>query len=199
LTIDEFCKLRPSVYHVTSVGAIEQIRRHGLLSTAAILELVGYQGDQFERLFSRRRTSSEEISDPVHGVFILRDQKPLPETQLRKCLPTGIEPRQWYEALNSRVFMWIKWKSVNGLRSAKQYRDQDQQVLTLDSKKLLAAYYDKACVSFINTGYALRRPARRGSDTFLPVRDCSAQRLKDAVELTIEGRVADIEKFIESD
>lgn len=47
------------------------------------------------------------IEHPEHGLALVRDDKPMQEGSLKKCL-VGMTPREWYEHLNRRVFFWAE-------------------------------------------------------------------------------------------
>jgi hypothetical protein len=77
---------------------------------------------------------------------------------------------EWYKMLNGFVFLWPGTKRRNGM--LRSYSQQDHDVLTLDSQRLLALHGEKMVASPINSGSTIHRPAERGRDTFVPLRDC---------------------------
>src|SRR4051812_49414631 len=62
LTNDEFAARYPRVYHLAETGSWPSIERHGLLSVSAILDLVGIDGDERERLITSRRTEARVLT-----------------------------------------------------------------------------------------------------------------------------------------
>ena len=45
ISVDELAATYPKLYHVTSEGSWQGIQRHGLLSTKALLDLFGIDGE----------------------------------------------------------------------------------------------------------------------------------------------------------
>jgi hypothetical protein len=116
-----------------------------------------------ERAAFERRHRPTQVMLPIGAA--VRDQKPMPPAALARCLH-GMVPGDWYQLLNARVFFWPDLDRLNRHRGAS--RERGQLVLTLDAGRLLGAHGDRAEVAPINTGSALRRPARRGRATFVP-------------------------------
>lgn len=98
---EQFLALYPRLYHMAQAGSWPSIMRRGLLSTSALLDLFEVNGIAREAIESQHRPSSVEITHATHGRAIIRDQKPMSEKALLKCL-VGTTPRQWYELLNRR-------------------------------------------------------------------------------------------------
>ncbi len=76
----------------------ESIRRIGLLSTSALLDTFGVEGERRYDIESRRRQEIVKIEHPELGTALIRDNKPMQETALERCLQ-GMTPREWYEGL----------------------------------------------------------------------------------------------------
>ncbi len=89
-------------HQAVEAGSSAGIRQHGLLSTSALLDLFEIDGDLRAALDSARRPESVTIAHPVHGTAVVRDQIPLREGPLAKCL-VGMTPVEWYRELNRRV------------------------------------------------------------------------------------------------
>jgi hypothetical protein len=89
---------------MAEAGSWASIQRHGLLSTSALLNLFGYNGQRREAIESRHRTMSIKVDHAVHGDATIRDQKPLNEVKLANCLTDELSPQDWYIILNTRVF-----------------------------------------------------------------------------------------------
>lgn len=198
MTTEEFCKLHPMLFHMAVAGSLEQIRKHGLLSTEAILALLDVEPEFRRRLTTEHRAQMTPLNHPEHGQFTLRDQKPLRDVALEKCLD-GMTVPQWYASLNRRVFMWASRERVDRLLAARAYRSQDQLVLTIDSAALLAKYYDNIQVSTINSGATLFKPIRRGVQTFIPLNQYQwTTAYRPIAEVTVPGGVADMNDLIVS-
>jgi hypothetical protein len=198
ISCEEFIEYYPRLYHMAEHGTWPSIRRHGLRSTTALLDLFSINGDRRRQLESHRRPKSEQIQDIKLGVATIRDQGPMSDSALRKCLH-GMTPRQWYELLNRRVFFWVTEKRVKTLLTAKRYRRQEHTVITLDTAGVLDRYIKKITLSPINSGSTLYVPQPRGPNTFLPLdRYPFADRRKKrgilnaVAELAIEQAMLDI-------
>jgi hypothetical protein len=96
----------PRLYHAADRGAWPSIQRHGLLSTSALLDLYGIRGDGRLAFESQRRRTSTAVLKPGFPDVVLRDQSPMSDELLRRCLDDGMSPRQWFESLDGKVFFW---------------------------------------------------------------------------------------------
>jgi hypothetical protein len=189
----------PRLWHMAEDGSWDSIRKHGLLSTSALLDLYKYNGKARHALESARRPESVLISADELPHAVVRDQKPMTAPALEKCLTDGTTPEQWFETLNSRVFFWLSRERLRGLLNARAYRSRPQTVLTLDTASLVDANRDRIRLSPINSGATIYNPAPRGLDTFSTVSDFQfderrkTRTLDNAVvELTVLGGVPDI-------
>ncbi len=134
---------------------------------------------------------------------MVRDQKPMDDAGLRRCLRDGLTPSDWYRLLNDRVFFWLTRKRLHGLLKAKPYRELEHDVLELDTAALVSAHQTRITLSPINSGATKPFPAARGRDTFLPISDypyadwrtrrAAGERV---VELSVVGGVRDVERFV---
>ena len=171
----------------------ESIRRHGLLSTSALLDRFEIEGEERFAIESARRSEIVRVEHPEHGVALVRDNKPMQEKALERSL-VDTTPREWYEHLNRRVFFWVEWKRVLKLLGARTYKDRPHLVLELDTAELLKRHAERVSLSPINSGatFALG-PAPRGSDTFRRIADHPNG--KHIVELSVDCAVPDIAEF----
>ena len=126
----------PVLYHMAEEGSWESIRKIGLLSTTAILDKFEVGGERRRRIESARRPEIETVEHPEHGRALIRDNKPMQEKTLGRCL-TGMTPREWYESLNRRVFFWVDRRRLIKLLGARAYRNRPHLVLELDTAELL--------------------------------------------------------------
>jgi hypothetical protein len=181
---------------MATADSLEQIRRHGLLSTDSILSLVEMEPIRRKSLTTERRPQMTPLEHPKHGRFTLRDQKPLRDEALEKCLD-GMTVQEWYQSLNSRVFMWANRERVDRLLAAKAYKYEDQLVLTIDSVKLVERHFDNISVSTINSGATLYTPVRRGIQTFIKLKDFpTVKGTKPIAEVTVSKRIPEMADYI---
>lgn len=195
MTIDEFCKRHPTLYHVAHASALPQLQRHGLLSTKAIVNLLELPQAQRTVLTAERRPGQVPLHHPVYGSFYLRDQKPLHLKALANCLD-GITPSQWLQLLNARVFLWASRERANKLLQAREYRGLSQLLLELDARPLLTRHLDQAAVTRINTGSVIRKAARRSRHSFIPLNDFPASPKTEIVEVAILNAIPNLRDYI---
>src|ERR1700730_4469935 len=89
----------PTLYHMTEEANVEGIRKRGLLSTSALLDLYEYSGTAREPIEARRRPSAITIMHPHYGAATIRDNAPLSDKLLARCL-TDMSVEDWYRHLN---------------------------------------------------------------------------------------------------
>ncbi len=130
-------------------GSWEGIQRLGLLSTSALLDRFEVGGALRFRIESARRHETESVDHPEHGCALIRDNKPMQETVLERCL-TGMSAREWYETLNRRGFFWVDRKRLAKLLGARAYRDRPHPVLELDTSGLQRRHAAGVTLSAIN-------------------------------------------------
>lgn len=199
MTVDELVATYPRLWHMAMDGSWPSIQQHGLLSTSALLDLYGYEGAKRQAIELARRPQSVPIAAPGLPGAIVRDQKPMSDGGLQKCLQGGLKPEDWYRTLNAKCFFWLSRSRLRRLLDARAYRKHPQVVLTLDTAGIVAKYQDAILLSPINSGSTIWNPVKRGAATFLPIVDFPfAERRKtkskaDAlVELVVTGGVPDI-------
>jgi hypothetical protein len=203
ITPEEFAQFYPRLYHMAEADSWPSIQRHGLLSTTALLDLFEISGDERTTIESVHRPNSVPIRHPTHGTAIIRDQKPMSDKALLKCLEKDTSPRQWYEILNRQVFFWVISERVESLLHARAYREIKQTVITLDTDRLLERYAPLVRLSPINSGSTIYRPQPRGAKTFQLLRDypfAARKRIRGlahaVAELTLDYSVPDISNFV---
>lgn len=198
ITPEELINRYPKLYHMAEADTWDSIREHGLLSTSALLDLFEVRGAQRYAIESEHRPNSVPVSHPVYGTAVIRDQKPMSDSGLLRCL-RDVTPREWYETLNRRVFFWLTRKRLLTLLNAKPYRAQKHCVLTIDTALMLERHLNEITLAPLNSGCTKPYPHSRGSDTFLSLSDYpyESRRKKGdysaIVELTVEHKVSDIE------
>ncbi|HEY0521872.1 MAG TPA: hypothetical protein VGD08_00680 [Stellaceae bacterium] len=187
-----FTASHPELYHVAERGAWAGIAWHGLLSTSALLTLFEVTGEARAEIETRRRPEFLTLTHPRHGRAVLRDQKPLGDATLSRCLEDGLAPADWYKLLNGRVFFWPTRRRLFRLLEARGNAGREHDVLTIDTGSLLAAHGDRITLSPINSGASSRFPRPRGGSTFLPIADYPyRERRKRGLEPVVELAVSD--------
>ena len=203
VTPEELAARHPRLYHITTPGAWPLIARHGLLPTAALLDLFGLDPARREALVSRRRPESVPLRHPSLGDVLITDNLPLSEAALARCLDDGLAPADWLRMLNARVFFWADRARLDALLNARLNRSRPREVLTFDTLGLARAHAARMEICPINSGSTIRKPARRGLATFTPLpameyRDWQRRRgARDVVvEVTVPGGVPDAARHL---
>ena len=80
------------------------IRRYSLLSTTALLNLFGINGNQGTRLEPARWTLLSTLHNPEYETATLRDQRPISDAGLHRCLASGLIPREGCEGPKMKEF-----------------------------------------------------------------------------------------------
>ena len=196
---DELIRLYPRLYHMAAPGAWDGITKHGLLSTAALLDLFEVPEPRRTEMITRRRPTAMKIEHPTHGTAVVRDNIPLSEAKLAAAL-TDMTVEQWLHALNRRVFFFLQRQRLDRLLAARAYRARSHLVITVDTALLLdhiAA--EKVTLSRINTGSTAYAAAPRGSATFRSIADYphphrrrALASASDIAELCVDHSVPDV-------
>ncbi len=193
----------PTLYHMAERGGWPSIRQHGLLSTSALLDLYGMHGPQRDAIEGQRRPEGVRLDHPALGHIVIRDQKPMDDAGLRKCLLDGLSAEDWYRLLNRKVFFWLSRARLLRLLDARPYRNIEHDVLELDTATLVAAYRRVITLSPINSGATRPFPVQRGLTTFLPIAAypyshwrSRRPRGERVVELAIDHGAPDIAQFV---
>ena len=201
--LDELLYDCPLLYHMAERGAWDGIKRFGLLSTSSLLDLYGVAGKKRFAIESQRRSEIIEITAPGLNSARIRDQLPMDDNGLRRCLPDTTSPQQWYEFLNRKVFFWLTRDRLDRMSSAKAYRDSEHEVLVLDSRELIGAYSENIWMCPINSGCTKPMPTPRSFKTFSRIGDYPYQywrrrrgRGERVVELSIDNSVPNVSSFV---
>ena len=197
-------KLPDTVYHLAEESNWPSIERDGLLSASKLLDAAGLARADRARLERAQRLAHTELPTGAQ----IRDQRPMRPAALEACL-VGLTPAEWYALINARVFLWFDPDRLNRQRAACEPRPQ--VVLAVDTAKLVDAYREEVAVTPINTGNARRKPARRGTATFvsyaawvesgweseaLALGVPTRKRSHQPVEITVAGSVPDVMRFV---
>jgi hypothetical protein len=201
MTKEEFVVHYPMLYHMAQADTWQSIRTLGLLSTSALLDLCGSGGEERHRIESLHRPKSVPLACGQYGAILIRDQKPMSDVALHKCLTNGMTPAEWYAILNRKVFFWVTERRLNKMLGA--YSGHKHIVLVLDSSKLLNRPALSVALSPINSGSARRKAAPRGRETFCSLQDYPFDERRrrrgsgNAVaELAVDWSVPDIEGLV---
>ena len=193
----------PRLWHMAEDGSLDSIMKHGLLSTSSLLDLYGIVGKDRHGLEAQRRPESVRISKEDFPNAVIRDQKPMTESALAKCLDDGLTPEEWFKILNQRTFFWLSRERLDGLLRARAYRKRPQTVLTVDTESLVNAHRERIELSPLNSGATIYNPQPRGRRTFVSIADypfekwCKKRPARNAVvELVAREGVPDIREHL---
>jgi hypothetical protein len=193
----------PTLYHMAERGSWPSIKQRGLLSTSALLDLYQVDGGTRKQIEEVRRAESATLQNPSLPPAVVRDQFPMTDIGLLRCLPSHIPPANWYKLLNQKVFFWLTKDRLIRLLNAGNYRNNAHDVLEIDTQSLLKNYFDKIWFCPINSGCTKPFPHPRGDDTFLRIPDypysnwrSKRKRGERVVEFVIDYGVPDINRFV---
>lgn len=193
----------PVLYHIGWGGSWPSIKEHGLLSAKALLQLYGKSDKEIAKLTQARRAHWVEIDCPGRPRAMLRDQKPMTDEGLRRALPDSVEPRHWYELINSMVFFWPTKKRLKTMISASAYRRVIHDVLVVDTKTLVRLEEPHIRLSRMNSGSTKPMPHPRDMNLFKRLEDYpfETRRRKQGkegavAEVCVEGRVEEIREAV---
>lgn len=165
---EELANLHPRLYHITANSWLN-IKKHGLLSTSALLDLFEILEPERSSLETRPRPSSFLLQHPLHGTIALNDNVPLKASVLEKCLEDNLTIADWMLLLNKRVFFWSNEENLANHLNARLNRGKSLEILVIDTLKLAKEYAEQIELCPINSGVAIRKAAKRGLNTFTPL------------------------------
>ena len=193
----------PVLYHMAERGSWPSIRTYGLLSTTGLLDRYQITGARRASIESERRPLSVSLEQKGLGRAVIRDQFPMHDSGLMRCLKDGLLPRDWYQTLNGKVFFWLTKQRLLALLNAGNYRHEDHDVLTVEAKPLIESYRDRIWLCPMNSGCTRPYPHARGNSTFQRISDypyshwkAKRKRGERVVELAVDYAVPDIERFV---
>ena len=202
MTIETLVQNYPRIYHMAEVGTWDSIRRHGLCSTTALLDLFEINGSERFKIESEHRPECVTIRHPVHGTAVIRDQKPMSLSALQRCL-NGLTPQEWFQLLNRKTFFWLTSDRLNTLLGAKAYRKRPHCVLTVDSQLLLHRHAEHVTLCPINSGSTIYNPPTRNGASFFTIENYpyeERRRLRGRggaiAELVVDYSVPDIRDMV---
>jgi hypothetical protein len=201
--LDELLEDCPTLYHMAERGSWAEIRKHGLSSTTALLDRYGISGEERQSIEARRRPNSIVLEKRGVGRAVVRDQFPIDDKGLLRCLQDGLSPQDWYRLLNGKVFFWLTHSRLLRLLNAGTYRREEHDVLELETSALVNAYKEKIWFCSMNSGCTKPYPHARGKSTFRRISDypysewrAKRSRGERVVELAVDYEIPDIEKFV---
>lgn len=187
----------PELYHMAEDGSWPNIKKHGLLSTSALLTLYRYGGPKRSKIECKFRRKKGLISCDGLEDAKIRDQGVMPPEDLELCLLGGITPQDWYKFINGRVFFWAKYERLKWFLSAREYKNSPNIIITVDTRALLDRYADRVTLTSFNTGSTLysrpyTKPRDRGKDSFKTIKTYPTYAIGNIVEVVVEESVPDI-------
>jgi hypothetical protein len=200
ITGKEISDRYPTLFHMAIADSWPSIEKHGMLSTVELLKLFEVDQEKAEKILTTQRSGPVVIDHKEHGTATIRDQKPLSQKKLEKCLIDCDAPT-WYRTLNERVFFWLSEDRLKTLMSAKEYAGKPHTVLRLDTARLVERYEGSIELAHMNTGNTLPFAHPRGRSTFRTMAAYpyeERRRLADysaVVELTVMRGVPDLREY----
>jgi hypothetical protein len=188
---------------MAELNSWDSIAKNGLLSTTALLDLYTVMQPRRKEIEETRRSESIVLRSEGLPRATVRDQIPMDDSGLRRCLPGHWTPSQWYQLLNGKVFFWFTEDRLLRLLDAAAYRTRPHDVLEVDARALISACHNKIYLSPINSGCTKPFPHPRDEKTFLSIDEYPysfwkqrRRRGERAVELAVTYSVPDIAKYV---
>lgn len=181
-------------------GTWPSIKKHGLLSTLAVLDRYKITGPDRRALEEGHRTSKVTVGATGDSI-VLRDQIPMPPKRLEEALVDGTLPAQWYKLINSKVFMWAEEHRLFTLLNARKYKKLTHDVLTIDTESFLRDYACKVMLCRMNSGNTFPMPHPRGVGDFMSIDDYPAKPrtkgpAKPVVEVVTDYSIPNISDYV---
>jgi len=190
----------PKLYHMADNDSWLNIKKHGLLSTSALLDKWEYTGLEREMIECKHRPETVPIYHRVYGKAVIRDQKAIRPERLKKCLPKDIMVEDWCRFISNKVFFWASWTGLKMFIAANEYIHKPHLVVTVDTKQLLQGYINKITLSNINSGSTFAKkdkvdPEPRSYSTFKKIPEYNVPWIN---ELAVDYGIPDILNFVVS-
>lgn len=186
MEIQKFIEQRPYLYHLTSAANAKSIIAKRRLFSANQLITMS-ENEENDVVKRQKRTSHYKLI--VHGEeCLLRDQRPISEKALSKCLTDDWSVGDFLYHLNERVFMW---PTLNRLRKHFDRYEQENPVIFRFATGPILQANPHVKFSRLNSG-ATRANSHlggkapgRGKNTFLSANDFVLP-VRDVAEVTFE-------------
>lgn len=202
--LEELTEHCPTLFHMAERGSWPSIRNVGLLSTSALLDLYSIEGPARSRIECKHRPACVEISKEGMPRAVIRDQIPMSDSGLRRCLPSRMNPADWYKILNRKVFFWLSEERLHRLTGANAYRGREHDVLMVDTRSLIEAHRTSIWFCPINSGCTKPFPHPRDETVFARIEDypywfwrTKRKRTDRVVELAVDYAVPDIHEHVQ--
>jgi hypothetical protein len=193
----------PTLYHMAEDGSWPSIQERGLLSTTALLDLYGVTGAARIAIEERRRPASIALEGAGLPAAVIRDQLPMDDVGLRRCLPPHFTPADWYRLLNQKVFFWLTRERLVKLLKAGSYKDRPHTVIGVSTRALVEAHRERIWFCPMNSGCTKPYPHPRDEQTFRRIPDYPyshwrkrRRRGERVVELAIDYEVPNIADIV---
>jgi hypothetical protein len=167
------------------------------------LDLYGVTGAARVEIEERRRSASVLLEQAGLPPAVVRDQLPMDDVGLRRCLPPHLVPADWYRLLNQKVFFWLKRERLIKLLKAGTYRDRAHTVIEVSTRALVEAHRERIWFCPMNSGCTKPYPHPRNEQTFRRIPDYPysswrkrRQPGERVVELAIDYAVPKIADFV---
>lgn len=184
MEIEKFIKERPYLYHLTRKSNVDLIIAENKIYSAN--ELIKMSKDKTHSPIQRHKRIDHYEVVIGGSSYWLRDQRPISEKALSKCLTDGWSVGDFLYHLNDRVFMWPTldrlWRHFN------RYEHEKPVILRFPTQELFAK---NSHVLFCRLNSGATRPnshlggiaPERGANTFLPA-DKFTYAVRDVAEVT---------------
>ena len=191
MTPNEFVKLCPTLWHVSSVGSWDTIRVHGFLTAQQIIDRAAIGAERRLELTTSIRRDPVELQVEGHNLT-LRDQAPLLQKKdLESILEEGMTTADWIQLLNARVYFFSQLVDMVKLRDKYAATEGAVEVITVSPLRLAKAAGPNLELASQNTGAIARRTDRYKTwETFTPLASFPAIPPR---EVTVRGSVSDLD------
>jgi hypothetical protein len=195
MDIDKFIERFPYLYHLTSKQNAENIIEKKILYSANSLIDMSKKSVDAEVKTHKRLT---HYILNVNGTQIsLRDQRPISEVALPKCLTDGWSVGDFLYHLNDRVFMWPTLERLG--RHFKRYEKEKPIIFRFSTEEMLQS---NPHVKFCRLNSGATRPnshlegiaPERGPNTFLSAKDYTLP-ARSVAEVTFEKKCKIVGQF----
>lgn len=161
--LDDWARSRRVLYHVTARYSWPSIKRHGLLSTNALLKASCVPDCERRRIGLNHRCRSEVVqgSASCHPQLkaVIRDQTPLNDCRLKTELKeqkAHISHKEWYDRQNARVFFYTSKKEAVELACGYAKNGCPQDILVFRAESLVEANRPEIRLCAFNSGASNR-------------------------------------------
>gem|GEM_PF-1486923 len=189
MDLQKFILRHPFLYHLSDARNLSQIVKEGkLYSSVELAEKSSLDDEDKKKIILQRRPTHKLI--PIEGViYYIRDQRPVSEKNLLKCLTPGWTLANFYLLINSRVFFWPTVKRLESHFS--RYRAENPVIIRVSTEEILKINQN-AEFCRLNSGatrsssYLDGAPPVRGDGTFLSA-DQYDRSVSSVAEVTFPG------------